>query len=502
MDNIELHSLSKDSAYSLPSVPTPTSVPNPTSAPFTGISISPTPQKDAKSSIPSAISNFLNSIVGAGIIGIPFAIRHCGLFMGIILLTWVGYLTDCSVRMIVTLGRDLGVNDYERLAEKIYGPRGYNAICVFMIFLAFGAMVAYCIVVGDVVPELLGVTSSPAARPVSILLCSMFVMLPLSLLKDMSSLAKTSTLSCAADMVLVLIVMACTPIGVSIADAGGFWKVLGSSIVRPKTVFSGLGAMSFAFVCHHSSFIVANSLKDSTKERWATVTHWSVSMAYTMCLFMGLFGYLGFLEETKGNVLVNFEGGDDLGALSAGRVMLVLTMFFTYPMESFVARHALISVVYGKEAAHEDNPRRRYKVTIGLYVAALVLSLFLPDLGIVLELTGAVSGSFLSYILPSSMYMCVHEKELLSLLKQLRLDQGILFFCCRKVIDSSELNEEDVTTRERDSSIDASDTPIEIGGCQDLVGNGSFFSRTRNTINALRPFWLVLSMFSFGVVAF
>jgi len=65
--------------------------------------------------------------------------------------------------------------------------------------------------------------------------------------------------------------------------------------------------MSFAFVCHHSSFIVANSLKNPTKERWARVTHWSVSMAYTMCLFMGLFGYLGFLEETKGNVLVNFQ---------------------------------------------------------------------------------------------------------------------------------------------------------------------------------------------------
>ena len=102
---------------------------------------------------------------------------------------------------------------------------------------------------------------------------------------------------------------------------------------------------------------------------------------------------------------------DASAPLNAGRVMLVLTMFFTYPMESFVARHALVCVVYGEEAAKEDNKRRRYGVTIGLYFAALILSLFLPDLGIVLELTGAVSGSFLSYILPSSMYMCVHEKE-------------------------------------------------------------------------------------------
>jgi solute carrier family 38 (sodium-coupled neutral amino acid transporter), member 11 len=164
---IELNALPAPPNKSSPYVPPPM----PADA-LPGVSTAPSPSlRDGKSNIPSAVSNFLNSIVGAGIIGIPFAIRHCGLLTGVLLLTWVGYLTDCSVRMIVTLGRDLGVNDYERLAEKIYGKRGYTLICAFMIFLAFGAMVAYCIVVGDVVPELLGVTSSPAARPVSILLC-------------------------------------------------------------------------------------------------------------------------------------------------------------------------------------------------------------------------------------------------------------------------------------------------------------------------------------------
>jgi len=89
------------------------------------------------------------------------------------------------------------------------------------------------------------------------------------------------------------------------------------------------------------------------------------------------------------------------------------------------------------------------------------------------------------------------------LLKQLRLDESFIFFCCRKVLSNSNLNADDeVATRDRDSSIDASDAPVEIGGCNDLVGSGSFFSRTKNTINALRPFWLVLSMFTFGTVAF
>ena len=38
---------------------------------------------------------------------------------GLLLLTWVGYLTSQSVQMIVEMGRDLNVMDYEKLAEKV-----------------------------------------------------------------------------------------------------------------------------------------------------------------------------------------------------------------------------------------------------------------------------------------------------------------------------------------------------------------------------------------------
>ena len=37
--------------------------------------------------------------------------------------------------------------------------------------------------------------------------------------------------------------------------------LLKNDIVHPKTVFVGLGVLSFAFVCQHSAFIIAGSLK-------------------------------------------------------------------------------------------------------------------------------------------------------------------------------------------------------------------------------------------------
>ena len=54
-----------------------------------------------KSSILGASSNLVNSIVGAGIIGIPYAMRMSGLWAGIFLLILVSALTDKSLRILI-----------------------------------------------------------------------------------------------------------------------------------------------------------------------------------------------------------------------------------------------------------------------------------------------------------------------------------------------------------------------------------------------------------------
>ncbi len=49
-----------------------------------------------KSGIAGACSNLVNSIVGAGIIGIPFALKESGLVAGVVLLLLVSYFTGES----------------------------------------------------------------------------------------------------------------------------------------------------------------------------------------------------------------------------------------------------------------------------------------------------------------------------------------------------------------------------------------------------------------------
>jgi len=54
-----------------------------------------------KSSVPGAAFNLINGIVGAGIVGIPFAINQCSLTLGVFMVVFFTVLTSKLVQATV-----------------------------------------------------------------------------------------------------------------------------------------------------------------------------------------------------------------------------------------------------------------------------------------------------------------------------------------------------------------------------------------------------------------
>jgi len=228
--------------------------------------------------------------------------------------------------------------------------------------MAYGAMVAYLLIIKDTVPTLFGVPQGNGGigREVILIGTSLLVILPLSMqrvrsicmccnegintfslppsalnpamtssfifLQDMATLCFTSALSVTADLILVIFILIFSPIQETVAAAGGFSEILSQDSIRP-TLFIGLGVLSTAMACQHSAFIVSGSLERLTRARWAFVTGWSIALSTLLCTTLGTAGYLGFLEETQGDVLNNFD--PDSMTANAARALLAITMFFT-----------------------------------------------------------------------------------------------------------------------------------------------------------------------------
>lgn len=326
-------------------------------------------------------------------------------------------------------------------------------------------MVAYLLIIKDTLPVVLGLEDQVGQgtfvqRELLMLVTSLVIVVPLSMVRDFSTLAYTSMISVTADLLLVVFVAVFSPVTSSIANAGGLGNVIRSNAINAEGFFIGFGVLTIAMTCQHSAFIVAGSLQNLTSSRWGQVTMYSLSISCTLCLILGITGYLGFLDQTQGDILNNFEG-DTLQANTA-RTLLAITMFFTYPMEAFVARHVLVQLFYGGDmdgTITTTDPttgetvttkaklcyclKRRHQVTIGIYIITLIPALIVDDLGPVLSITGAIGGCCLAYIGPGLAYLGVHGDAFL------------------EWIGGAVQNKNSTTTNKNGATVQVEDLPVE-----------------------------------------
>lgn len=311
------------------------------------------------------------------------------------------------------------------ICEATFGRFGFIFISVNMFVGSFSGCLSYLILIKDTVPLLFGVDmdNEPVKRAI-LVVSSMSISLPLAMQRDMASLSKTSVISALFDTLMIGVIVFFAPIRESVAAAGGIKEVLSNSVIRGDTMFVGLGVLSFAFVCQDSAFIIAGSLDTPTKGRWAAVTGLSLAFCGSLSLICGISGYLAFQMETEGNVLNNFEGSDTQIAATVARALLGSTMFFVYPVASYVVRHVFVVLLFEGRTAHEGDDHailgrrdRRMALTLFIYLLALVPALFFNDVGLVLSFAGAIAGSCLSYIGPGSAYIAVHGEDIRTIIK-------------------------------------------------------------------------------------
>lgn len=205
-------------------------------------------------------------------------------------------------------------------------------------------MIAYLIIVGDtvssVLTQLLDDDVSAWERRAIILSVAVAVILPLSLVKNMSTLAWSSSISIAAVIWIVLVVVAR-----SFNDSGGARLPSDSEdsiVLLGSKFFPAIGIVAFAYVCQHNSFIVFKSLDTPTVKVWRKVSWTAIGVSTCACIVLSLAGYLTFRDLTRANLLNNYADNDFVMAVT--RIFFSLTMVLTFPMELFVARHCLVTL--------------------------------------------------------------------------------------------------------------------------------------------------------------
>lgn len=373
---------------------------------------------EGTSSMRMAFMNMANSILGAGIIGQPFAMRNSGLLGGILIMVILTFLIDWTLRLIVINAQMSRTRSYQDTVYYCYGKTGKIILLLTISSFAYGGCMAFCVIIGDTIPHVLKLFLPETSyahgtfigwllsRNVIIVLFTTCISYPLSLNRDISKLAKASGFALFGMTIIVVITLFRGPF----ADPSLKASLLKNEWLINKNIFQGISVISFALVCHHNTLFIFNSMRNATIEKFSKLTHIACGVSMCFCLLMGIPGLLNFGHNVKGNILNNFKANDFW--INIARFCFGLNMLTTFPLEVFVVRDVLRDVVVaysnGRTEANanmELTNKQHYIITTFLVFSSMSVSLFTCNLGMILELIGATSASLMAYIIPPLCYL-------------------------------------------------------------------------------------------------
>ncbi|NWR52774.1 AVT2 protein, partial [Regulus satrapa] len=350
--------------------------------------------KGGNSDLASAGFNIVNSIIGSGVIGLPYSMKEAGFPLGVLLLFVVGYITDYSIILLIKGGNLSSTKTYQDLVKKTYGLVGYLILSTLQFLYPFIAMISYNIITGDTITKVfqripgVGLDNVLTDRHFIILLTTIIFTLPISLYRDIAKLGKVNHNSNGN-----LLNVCFRP------KSENAWIFAKSNAVQ------AIGVMSFAFICHHNSFLIYGSLEEPTLKNWSQVTHMSVALALLISVVFAACGYMTFTGYTEGDIFENYCRDDNLATF--GRFCYGVTVILTFPLECFVTREVIANVFFHGNLSTVFH----VVVTVVIIAVATGVSLVYDCLGIVLELNGVLSATPLVFIIPSACYLRLSKER-------------------------------------------------------------------------------------------
>nr|XP_058938073.1 sodium-coupled neutral amino acid symporter 2 isoform X2 [Kogia breviceps] len=379
----------------------------------------------------------------------------------LILLTFVSIFSLYSVHLLLKTANEGGSLLYEQLGHKAFGMVGKLAASGSITMQNIGAMSSYLFIVKYELPlviqALMNIEDTTGLWYLNgdylVLLVSLVLILPLSLLRNLGYLGYTSGLSLLC-MMFFLIVVICKKFQISCPAEVAFLinETVNSTLAQP-TAFAPDGAfnmtedscqphyfifnsqtvyavpiLTFSFVCHPAILPIYEELKGRSRRRMMNVSKISFFAMFLMYLLAALFGYLTFYEHVESELLHTYSsvmGADIL--LLVVRLAVLVAVTLTVPVVIFPIRSSVTHLLC---ATKDFSWWRHSIITMSILAFTNLLVIFVPTIRDIFGFIGASAAAMLIFILPSAFYIKLVKKEPMKSVQKI----GALFFLLSGVV--------------------------------------------------------------------
>ncbi|KAF7068684.1 hypothetical protein CFC21_074423 [Triticum aestivum] len=366
------------------------------------------------------LGNIVVSIVGTGVLGLPYAFRTAGWLAGALGVAGAGAATfycmllllDCRDRLREQETEEDGHGGEQRphgdggnytygdLGERCFGPVGRHFTEAIIVLCQTGGTVAYLVFIGQNISSVL-----PALSSATVVLA---LLLPaevaLSFVRSLSALAPFSIL---ADACTVLAVAAVVKEDVQLLVKRG-------QPFAARSAFAGLWGVPFAcgvavFCFEGFCLTLALEASMSNRAKFRPVLLQAIAGVTVVYVSFGVCGYLAYGDATRDIVTLNLPSNWSTAAV---KVVLCVALALTFA----VMMHPIHEIVESRLLAPGGWVRRRggfvERAALHLSRVAVVATLaaiacFVPAFGEFAAFVGSTVCALLSFVLPALFHLRV-----------------------------------------------------------------------------------------------
>ena len=387
-------------------------------------------EKDATAHVFPSILNLVNNVVGAGLFSMPWCLRQTSLGTGVLLLIFCATMNTASFVIIAKCCDIAGEFSYLKMGRIALGNKFGVVLQSVVAAYTLGSTISFVVLTGDfLVGHKTGVfeyfanntilynpTDETASRAVVVLICSVAIFFPLSILRNLDALKYTSALSCAACFyaaVLTCIVYFDAPIGAILSRERHANPPLRDEINWfdfPLTFWEAVPIVNVAFTAHYNAGRFYQELSNRSMKRIAMVSGGAMGFSLILYLVVAISGYLTFGRMTLGNVLENYAPG--YGLAIGARIAVAVVVMFTVPLTAHSLRSSVLALLFENKYDNESVPRSLIAlIASGVILSCGIVGVLFTKIEVVLAYKGGIFGSCLVYIFPALMLVALRLRK-------------------------------------------------------------------------------------------
>lgn len=364
--------------------------------------------------------NILKAVVGLGVLALPRATAEIGWLACLLGMFIVAILSVGGIFVAVwaqqelagtkheraalvgphgstshadNVSMDLGLGFFDGLTGRVFGPPGRWACVIFLTACQLATAVVYVDVVASTVEN-----AFPGQNARLLIHVALFVLL--SLLSIIRSLEGVAWLSALA---LAIYGFICSGLFLETAQqlSQGILGQSSRAVIASGDGFgTWFGTVSFAFGGFNIAVLVYDDMENP--EDFIKVTNITFAVCGVFYATFAISGYLCFGDDVETMLYKNFQDGSIFERGSEWSIAVIL--LFSYIL-NMVPVHNLVETLLAELSC---TARLHYTFLRATVVACTVVVAFaLPDVLDVIDVTGAVFGAALSFVLPAMVYLRV-----------------------------------------------------------------------------------------------